>query len=80
MPTEIALRVPDIGDSKKIEVARWYFSEGDQVEEGDCLCELITDKAAFPLEAPHKGRITKIQKSESTSTKTGDILAYFETA
>jgi len=49
---EIPLNVPDIGDTDKIELVSWNISAGQSVKEGQELCELVTDKAAFPLESP----------------------------
>jgi hypothetical protein len=32
-------------------IGAWLRSEGDNIAPGDALCELITEKTTFPLEA-----------------------------
>lgn len=77
---QIPLSVPDIGDAEKIELASWKVKAGDQVTEGQELCELVTDKAAFPLEAPHAGTIVSISRSTGDLVKVGEVLAVLDRA
>lgn len=41
-------------------LAKWYVSEGDQVEPGDLLADIETDKASMEFEAIDSGAIGKI--------------------
>ncbi len=75
---QIPLSVPDIGDAEKIELAAWKIQAGDMVTEGQELCELVTDKAAFPLEAPHSGRIVSISRAAGDLVKVGEVLAVLD--
>jgi len=70
---KIELVTPDLGDAEKIELVGWNVSEGASVEEGDELLELVTDKAAFPVESPCSGRITEIRIKQGI-VKKGQIL------
>ncbi|MCB1169418.1 MAG: lipoyl domain-containing protein [Leptospiraceae bacterium] len=79
MAQEIPLMVPDIGDAEKIEVVAWNIEVGATVSENQELCELVTDKAAFPLECPASGTITSIVKQAGESVKVGDTLAILQT-
>ena len=74
----IPLNVPDIGNADKIELVVWNIQEGDIVAKDLELCELVTDKAAFPLEAPFSGRITKILKKAGETVKVNETLALIE--
>ncbi|MCB1304920.1 MAG: lipoyl domain-containing protein [Leptospiraceae bacterium] len=78
MAREIPLMVPDIGDAEKIEIIAWIVEEGDRVEENQELCELVTDKAAFPLECPNNGTLRSILKKAGDSVKVGDTLALLD--
>ncbi|MBW7859109.1 MAG: hypothetical protein H3C43_12645, partial [Leptonema sp. (in: Bacteria)] len=49
MSKRIPLLVPDIGDAEKIELVGWNIEIGAIVSKDQELCELVTDKAAFPL-------------------------------
>lgn len=71
---EIDLIIPDIGDNDQIELLKWNFNIGDSFEEGDELCDLVTDKAAFALEAPQNGKIIEINQNENSVVKIGQVV------
>ena len=52
MKKYINLVTPDLGDSDKIELVKWYAEIGQNISPGQEVVELVTDKAAFPVEAP----------------------------
>lgn len=72
------LQVPDLGDTEKIELVKWYVKMGDSIEVGQEILELVTDKAAFPMESPRKGTVSEICYPEGTIVKKGDILGKLE--
>ena len=74
----LELKTPDLGDSDKIELVKWYVKPGDKVEEGQELLELVTDKAAFPMESPKKGIIKEIIKNSGDLVKKDEILGRME--
>ena len=74
----IPLNVPDIGDADKIELVAWNIKAGDRVDKSQELCELVTDKAAFPLEAPDAGLIKELKKAAGEAVKIGETLAILE--
>ena len=41
-------------------IIAWEKKEGDQVSEGDLLCEIETDKATMGFETPEEGYLAKI--------------------
>ena len=41
-------------------IIAWEKKEGDQVSEGDLLCEIETDKATMGFETPEEGFLAKI--------------------
>lgn len=47
-------------------IAKWMKSEGDDVESGDVLCEIETDKATMEVEAVDEGKLGKILVPEGT--------------
>lgn len=78
--TSIPLKVPDIGDAEKIELVAWYVAEGDTVSENQELCELVTDKAAFPLESPRGGQLGELLKPAGSQVKVGETLVLLSPA
>lgn len=47
-------------------IVSWQKKEGDQLSEGDLLCEIETDKATMGFETPEEGFLAKIIISEGT--------------
>ena len=57
----IAVNMPQIGqDINKGVIREWYVGEGEQVEEGDILATVESEKAAFEVEALESGILIKI--------------------
>ncbi|MCT8334983.1 lipoyl domain-containing protein [Leptospira sp. 85282-16] len=75
---EFLLKTPDLGDTEKIELVRWLRKVGDSVSQGDEMIELVTDKAAFPVESPYSGILKKIIMEEGSVVKKGDILGIMD--
>jgi pyruvate/2-oxoglutarate dehydrogenase complex dihydrolipoamide acyltransferase (E2) component len=72
------LKTPDLGDTDKIELLKWFVNVGDVVKEGDELVELVTDKASFPVEAPLPGKIIQIFKLGGSIVQRDEILGVLE--
>ena len=71
------IQVPDIGSDDKVEVIEICVAVGDQVNEGDTLVILESDKATMDVPASHSGRVVKILVSEGDKLGTGDDVALF---
>src|SRR5699024_7375130 len=56
-------------------VAQWLKKEGDNVEEGDILAEIETDKATMEFESFYTGTLLKIGIQEGESAKVDKLLA-----
>lgn len=56
-------------------VATWLKKEGDQVEEGDMLAEIETDKATMEFESFQSGTLLYIGLQEGESAKVDALLA-----
>lgn len=68
------VRVPPAGDSiTSASVAEWHVKDGAQVEKGERLVTLETDKVSNELEAEANGVIS-IQTSEGTDVKIGTVI------
>ncbi|MFD1706986.1 dihydrolipoamide acetyltransferase family protein [Siminovitchia sediminis] len=53
----------------------WHVEEGDDVEEGDVLVEVQTEKAVFEIEAETEGTIREILVKRGESAKIGETIA-----
>src|SRR5690606_16897274 len=56
-------------------VASWLKKVGDQVEEGDILAEIETDKATMEFESFYNGTLLYIGIEEGQSAPVDDVLA-----
>lgn len=72
------LKTPDLGDTDKIELIQWYIRIGDSISKGQEILELVTDKAAFPVEAPNDGRLTEIRIPAGSIVQKYEILGVME--
>ena len=53
----------------------WLKKEGDQVNEGDVLAEIETDKATMELVARGSGVLRKVLLGEGESVAVGSVIA-----
>lgn len=71
MATEIVM--PKLGlTMTEGTVEKWLINEGDQVEEGDPIVEISSEKLSNEVEAPASGTIIKLIAQE------GDVISYQE--
>lgn len=56
-------------------IGKWYKKEGDSVQKGEPIVEIISEKATYDLEAPATGILKKIFFEEGTNAPVNAILA-----
>ena len=74
---QIAL-VPDIGSDDKVELIEVSVAVGDQVEEGETLVVLESDKATMDVPSTLAGTVVSIIAKEGDKLGTGDQVAVIE--
>ncbi len=76
----IEVELPDLGQEaeEKATVAFWLIEEGDEVEEGEDVVELTTDKAAFTMPSPRKGVLAERLVEEGDEVAVGDLICILE--
>ncbi|MGB1327605.1 MAG: dihydrolipoyllysine-residue acetyltransferase [Porticoccaceae bacterium] len=74
---QIAL-VPDIGSDDKVELLEVSVAVGDEVEEGDTLVVLESDKATMDVPSTLSGTVVSIIAKEGDKLGTGDQVAVIE--
>ncbi len=71
----VEIHVPELGESvTDATVGKWLKSEGDQVEAGEALVELETDKINFEVEAEEAGVLQSISKGEGETVNVGEVI------
>uniref|UniRef100_A0A0R3S218 Lipoyl-binding domain-containing protein n=1 Tax=Elaeophora elaphi TaxID=1147741 RepID=A0A0R3S218_9BILA len=59
-------------------IVKWHKKEGDEVEEGDLVCEIETDKSVMAFEASEEGVLAKILVPDGTKgVKLGKPICVF---
>src|SRR5215211_2570358 len=77
MPTEV--RVPVLGESiVEATVGAWLKRQGEQVEAGEPLVQLETEKVNVDISADASGVLGQIQHAEGDTVRPGDVLATLE--
>ena len=71
--------VPELGESVvEARVAKWLKKQGDNVNAGDPLVELETEKIDLEVSADRAGVLSAIKHQEGSDVKVGEILAVLE--
>ena len=71
--------VPELGESVvEARVARWLKKAGEQVEVGEPLVELETEKVDLEVNADKRGIIASIAHNEGDDVKIGDVLGVID--
>jgi len=72
----IKIEMPKLSDTMEEGViAKWNVSEGDQVESGDIIAEVETDKATMEVEVFDAGTVLKLLVDEGSAVPLGETMA-----
>lgn len=74
----VEIRVPEFETECKAYLSFWYKNIGDEVQEGEELFDMETDKAAIAVESPASGRLVEILLREDEPLKPGDLAGRLE--
>lgn len=78
--SEYVFKLPDLGEGTvESEIAEWMVEVGDEVQEEDPICSMLTDKAAIELSAPVSGRVKSLAGDLGDVIPVGSPLITFET-
>ena len=71
--------LPNIGETvEEGKVIKWLKQVGDQVADGDVVCEVETDKSTMEVPTTIAGTIKEIKVKEGEIVPVGSILAIVE--
>ena len=76
-PTVTVIQMPQAGNTmEEGTILQWLVSEGDEVQVGDVIFEVETDKAAVEVEAVAGGRLARIVAAEGDTVAVLEPVAY----
>lgn len=74
----VEIKAPIISTEGKVGyVVRWYKDDGDEVEEGEEVAEVMIEKTTLHIQAPQAGKL-KIVKEANEEIREGEIIGYIE--
>jgi pyruvate dehydrogenase E2 component (dihydrolipoamide acetyltransferase) len=72
-----AIIMPKFGFTQEsAEIVRWIKQEGDQVDAGDPIAEVTTDKVNMEVEAPATGILAGLKYPEGATVPVTEVIAY----
>jgi pyruvate dehydrogenase E2 component (dihydrolipoamide acetyltransferase) len=77
----IAIEMPNLGhDIETGKIIKWVKQVGDDIQRGDVIAEVETEKVTLEVEAFDAGKLTEIVQGVDSEAATGDVIAYLESA
>jgi pyruvate/2-oxoglutarate dehydrogenase complex dihydrolipoamide acyltransferase (E2) component len=76
-----AVIIPRLGssdESDEVRILRWLKIEGAQVQKGEALLEVETDKVNVEIESPDEGELQDVTAREGDFVKFGAAVAVVE--
>ena len=75
--TEVMLE-PFADGMEEATINYWYFEEGDKVNEGADLVEVVSEQGTFKITAPSGGVLGEVYFGEGETISVGDIVCEIE--
>ena len=75
----VEISMPHRGDGDEpLKIVSWLKQVGDQVERGEAIAEIETDKSTIELEAFQTGTLAGIVHGPDALVSPGEIIGYLE--
>ncbi len=71
---EYALYVPDLGEIGPIRLSLWLVEEGEHVEVGDRIAELLAGPATYDLPSPVAGFLSRCLVDDDQEVHAGQLI------
>ena len=73
-------RFPDIGEGiHEGSIMKWLVEEGDNIEEGESIVEIETDKVTTEIPSPRTGKVLELKFEEGDTVNVGDVFIIIDT-
>jgi pyruvate dehydrogenase E2 component (dihydrolipoamide acetyltransferase) len=74
-------RFPDIGEGiAEGTLIKWLVKEGDEIEEGQSVAEVETDKVTTEIPSAKKGKVLELEYEEGDTIEVGQVLIMLDTS
>lgn len=72
--TSVSIPSDQWEDDSEAVISMWLAEDGDQVDTGDLLAEIMVEKAQFEIRAPATGKLSILMQQDQIVIK-GDTIA-----
>ena len=76
----IDIKVPNIGDFAEVEIIEILVKDGQDINKGDSIITLESDKSSVEVPSNHSGKITKINVRVGDKVSEGDLILRIESS
>ena len=77
---KVEVTMPNLGyDMQEGKVAAWLKAQGDDIQRGEAIAEIETDKATVEMEALASGTLAEIVAQPGDTVAVGRVIAYLDT-
>ena len=74
----IDIKVPNIGDFKDVEVIEILVKKGQEINKGDSVITLESDKSSVEVPSDHSGKISNVNVKVGDKVSEGDLILKIE--
>ena len=72
-------KFPDVGEGiHEGTIVKWLVEEGQEIEEGDSLLEVETDKVTTDIPSPKDGKVLELKGKEGDTIHVGNIFVVLD--
>lgn len=73
------IHVPQLGfTTQYVTISKWYVKPGDQVNEGQVILGIESEKTAMDVESSYSGVVLELLKSEGEEADVGEAVLVLE--
>lgn len=73
------VKLPELAENmERATISYWHVEEGDPVEEGDDLVEVIVESVAHNVPCPYSGILNEVFFEEGDEVEVGEVIATIE--
>ena len=77
---KVEVTMPNLGyDMEEGKIAAWLKAQGDDVQRGEAIAEIETDKTTVEMEALASGTLAEVVAQAGDTVAVGAVIAYLET-
>jgi len=66
-------------EEDEVTIQHWFREEGDQVQEGEDLLEVMTEDGSVRIRVPASGRLSEVFSEEGDTVTVGEVLCEIDT-